>query len=497
VRTAAARVHVPLVGALLVVATLAATTRTAITGSGSRIVAVLIGVVAIALLHRQLLRWSALVGVLVGVIFFIPVDRYTFPVNLPFQLEPYRVLAAFIIIGWLTSLLIDPRVKLRATGYEGPLAAFVAIAVISLVLNPDRVRAAGSVCEKSLMFFMTFLLVIFVVKSVVKTTRELDVLVKVIVAGGAVVALAATYESRTHYNVFNHLTSWLPFLRLGAIPFANGVDLTGMSRGGDVRAYASAQHPIAAGALFAMLVPLGFYLVKSHKRWYWWLCTALLMIGVFATVSRTGFMMLIAAFVVLVSIRPRELKRYWPALIPAVAVIHFAVPGTLGSVVQAFFPKGGLLAQEHKNAVGSGRLATLWPVLRTEFAPNPVFGEGFMTRVTVPAPGVPANGPIMDDQWANILVQTGILGAVALAWFFVRAVRLALRRARSDTGDDAVRAAAFAASIAAYAFGMLTFDAFTFTQVTFVAFILLALNTVAVGSTYPARVVLRAVPSPA
>ena len=49
----------------------------------------------------------------------------------------------------------------------------------------------------------------------------------------------------------------------------------------------------------------------------------------------------------------------------------------------SFFPQGGLIQQQANTPVGSGRVATLGPVLRKEFLPNPMFGEGFATRVTV------------------------------------------------------------------------------------------------------------------
>ena len=226
----------------------------AVLGSvASKVVPVAVVVMALAFVNRSFLRWRSLLAALIVVIFFIPIGRYSLPASLPIQLEPYRLLAALIIVGWLTSLLIDPRVRLRATGYEAPLGLFLFACIASLVLNPERITAAGSVLDKSLMFFASFLFVVYVVGSVARRSADIDRLLKVAVACGAVVAISAVVESRTHYNVFNHLSKVIPILRLGQIPFANGHDPTGMSRGGDVRAYASAEHPIALGAVLAML----------------------------------------------------------------------------------------------------------------------------------------------------------------------------------------------------------------------------------------------------
>jgi polysaccharide biosynthesis protein PslJ len=430
----------------------------------------------LAATHKSVLRWRSLFMLLIAVILFIPIRRYILPASLPFQLEPYRLLVAFIAFGWLTSLLIDPRVSIRSTGYELPLAVFLGAAVMSLVLNPDRVSEVAPVLTKALMFFVSYLVVMYIVPSVIRTLSDIDKLLKVLVAGGAVVAVSAVYESRTGYNVFDHLSKVLPFLKIGAIPFADGEDPTGTSRGGTDRAYASAQHPIALGAAFAILLPLGPYLYRRTTNRLWLVATALLLVGVFTTVSRTGFVMVITSLIVFLVLRGRQVRRYWPALIPALAVIHFAVPGTLGSVVNAFFPKGGLVAQEHKNAVGSGRLATLGPVLSTEFAPRPLFGDGFETRVIKDDGAVKANAPILDDQWAGVLVEVGIVGALGLLWFFARIIRRLGSRGRADESDEAWLAVALCAAITAYVVGMFTYDAFSFIQVTFLSFILLGLS---------------------
>ena len=52
--------------------------------------------------------------------------------------------------------------------------------------------------------------------------------------------------------------------------------------------------------------------------------------------------------------------------------------------------------------------------------------------------------------------------------------------AKRDASADGWLAAALAAAIGSYALGMLTFDAFAFTQVTFLAFVLIGISGVAV-----------------
>src|SRR5687767_15777608 len=55
---------------------------------------------AAVLVRRPYIRWETILVVLVLVILFIPIRRYTMPGDLPFQLEPYRVLVALVLAGW-------------------------------------------------------------------------------------------------------------------------------------------------------------------------------------------------------------------------------------------------------------------------------------------------------------------------------------------------------------------------------------------------------------
>ena len=60
----------------------------------------------------------------------------------------------------------------------------------------------------------------------------------------------------------------------------------------------------------------------------------------------------IIVILVFLWLRPRETKRLWPALLPLLVVTHFAAPGTLGSIKAAFFPHGGIVAQQQRTGLG-------------------------------------------------------------------------------------------------------------------------------------------------
>jgi polysaccharide biosynthesis protein PslJ len=424
-----------------------------------------------ALWYRTLLRWPVLLAVTILVIFFVPIKRYTLPGSLPFDLEPYRLIVTVVIAGWLASLLIDPRVRLRRSGLEAPALLVLFAAVASVVVNPGRVSSLGVQDEvvKGITFLASYFLLFYLVVGVVRTRPQVELLVKVLVAGGAVVAFFGVIESRTGYNIFEHLGNVLPFLKDGEIRTGE-ID----TRGGNLRVYGSSQSPIALGAAFDMLIPLAIYLAWQTRRWPWAVAGILLTIGSLATLTRTSVVMLIPLALVFLWLRPSQTRRLWPLLIPVVCAAYFAVPGTIGTIRGAFFPEGGLIAEQsrHAGAGGSGRIADLDPALE-EWESRPVLGQGFATRQTGREN---RQNHILDNQWLKTLLETGVVGAFAWFWLFARFTRRLGREAKCDLGERGFLLVALTASVVAFAVGMFFYDAFSFIQVTFLLFFLLALG---------------------
>jgi hypothetical protein len=459
----------PVVPITIILGSLAFLTLSIVAGLPVKVVAPIIClVILLAATYRVALSWTSLVSLVIGVILFIPIRRYVLPINLPFNLEPYRFVVMLIAAGWLVSLLVDPRVRTRSTGFRAPLLLFTFAALGSIVANPSLVASVGAHVIKQLSYFASFVIVVALIVSVVRTHAQLDAVVKVIVGCGSVVAFFALVQAKTGYNVFDHLTTFLPFLKVGYIPQSP-------PRGGRLRAYASAQHAIELGAMLVMLVPLAGYLVRRTAKKRWVGCIALLLMGALASLSRTSMLMLVVVVVTFLFLRPKQVRRLWPALIPLLAAVHIALPGTIGTLKDSFFPKGGLVAEQTRGGVGSGRVASLGPALE-RFKREPVLGQGFGTRITE---GVGANAPILDDQWLSTLVETGVVGFVAWLWVILRAIKRFGGAARRDRGDLGWLLASITAAVAALGVAMATFDAFGFTQVTLVLFIELALGTVA------------------
>jgi O-antigen ligase len=188
-------------------------------------------------------------------------------------------------------------------------------------------------------------------------------------------------------------------------------------------------------------------------------------------------MMLVVAVLVFLWLRPRDTIRLWPAAVVALIIIKVALPGTLGAIKHSFEPPGGLIAEQESmpGELGSGRLADLGPGI-AEWSRQPLFGQGYGTRIVDLEPA-----SILDNQWLGTLLETGALGLAAWFWFFVQVVRRFGKEAKRDATERGRLLASLTAAVAAYAVGMLTYDAFSFIQVTFVLFTIVGLGSAALA----------------
>src|SRR5438270_589543 len=150
--------------------------------------------------HRFLLAWRSLLTLIVATILFIPIKRYTLPAGLPFNLEFYRVVVAGVVLIWVLALLADPRIALRKSGLEAPIFFFVIAISLSLIANRSRVVPLESTVIKAVTFFLSYLLVFYLVVSVARRARDIDFLVQILVVGGAILGFFAIVESATSYN---------------------------------------------------------------------------------------------------------------------------------------------------------------------------------------------------------------------------------------------------------------------------------------------------------
>lgn len=454
---------------LLVITGLLLASASVALGRGATVVTVAVAGGLAFVAWRDKLGWPQAAAGLIAVGLFIPMARFTLPLG-PFALSAYHIAAALVLACWAAALLVDPDVRLRRTPFDVPIAILVAAVLGSIAVNPARVEGLGTPVLKAVTFFFGFVLIYYCFNSIIRRGETVAALTKLIVAGAAAISALAIVEQRTGVNVFDRIGSAIPVLRFGGEAEAARFGLT--------RAVGSASHPIEMGVILAMVLPLGLALSFSRSR-YWAIPTAVVVIGVMASVSRTPVVVCAAVGLVLLWLQPKDFKRLLPLLVALVPVVAIALPGSMATVRNLFFPKGGLVAEHERLApeadplLAGGRVRLLGPSL-DEAGRTPLLGQGFGTRQTGFANPL-RNAPILDNQWLGTLLETGIVGVLGwLAVISVAARRLA-SASRRRAGPDGWLAAGFAASIVGFGVAMFTFDALAFSEVSMVFWIVFAL----------------------
>ena len=297
--------------------------------------------------------------------------------------------------------------------------------------------------------------------------QDVETFLRVLVVGTAVLAALGVVEWQTGHNVFAHLDKHIPFIT----PGPSQLDTF---RAGVNRAYGSAQHPIAFGAALVLVLPIAAVFAFRRRTAIWFVCAGLIVMGSFASVSRTSVVMLLVAAAVLAALRPSA-RQALPYLLPLMVAIQIALPGSFSTMRELFQPKGGLVEQQANQNVGSGRVASFGPAI-DEASHHPFFGRGFGTRIVGDDPR--ANSFILDDEWLSTTLEIGLVGVFAWAWIYLRFCSNAMRVARQGDDDRHWLLAGLAASVASFAVGMLFFDAFAFIQATILMIMLLGCGAV-------------------
>ncbi len=426
------------------------------------------------------LEWRWLVGFFLLVVLFVPPRRYEVPAGLPFELDPYRLVVAGLLVVWFLAALSDDGMRLRRSGLVGPLLIFGLGVVGSLALNPGRASAYEASVAKSLSVLVGFFLVFFLLVNVLRTRSACETALGVLVLGGAILAVLAIVERKSGWSPFNELSRYVPLIQPSVSADPATIGYVAEWRG--IRALGSAEHPIALGALLAMLAPIAAALVVLKRQWIWMVCLALIVMGSFASNSRTPVLMLFAWALLFTALRWADAKRFIPLALVAFALIHVAMPGALGTLRASLDPSLVVAEQSSKpdSQVAAGRIADLGPSFE-EFLQKPAFGYGFGTRITV---GPQANTRLLDNQWLGTLLDTGLVGVIGFGWLLGRYI-VRMSSASRRSGGDGVVLAALASAVFAYAVGMLTYDALSFTQVSLVLFVLLAIGSALVLAADP------------
>ena len=260
--------------------------------------------------------------------------------------------------------------------------------------------------------------------------------------GVAVVAALAIVQGATGQL-------WVDRLSLPGLEQIGGALELG-SRGQMARPSGTATHSIELGAVLAMAFPLVVAVARVRRQARWWLVLAVAFGALLLVLSRTA---LIAAVVGMLVLAPGWSRRARLAAAvvagAGLAAAFVLVPGLIGTLRGMFMlASGDPSVQSRTESYGiAGRFV----------AENPLLGHGYGTFLP--------KYWILDNFYLQFLVETGLVGLLALTGLLAVALHSSRRATRlvSSTADAELARGAGAA-VAAGAVALVFFDALSFPQ---------------------------------
>lgn len=335
------------------------------------------------------------------------------------------------------------------------VGASVMLSYVAAFFGP-RSEVETRAADRGLVWSIALLGVGLLAADGIDTRERLDRVLRVLVGGSAVLAVTGILQFFTGIDPATELD--LPIL-------VELNDLGGILERADFRRVAgTSSHPIEFGVVLAMMIPLALHYLHveqdPRRRRRWWLRLALLSTGVPMSLSRSAFLVLVPAGVILLAgwdwPRRRQMIAYGAVFAVAMKA---AVPGLLGTIRSLFLNAGNdpSVAGRTRDYALVGRL----------FDEAPVLGRGFRTFV-------PESYFFLDNQYLMSIIETGIVGAVALAVLLLTGLHLA-RVTRVRSVDPVTRdlALSLGAAIFGAVLSFATFDALSFPQAALTTFLLI------------------------
>lgn len=235
------------------------------------------------------------------------------------------------------------------------------------------------------------------------------------------------------------------------IPGLRVVEFEVFQRGGFIRPSGTATHPIEFGIILAMMLPFALhsaYLGRGRNLLTRWFPALVLGVSIALTFSRSAYISVaVAVLILLIGWPGRRRISFAVGLVVLCAMLFAAVPRLFGTI--------GSLFRNVGNDPSIASRTDSYDLAFEFIFQSPWFGRGLGTFLP--------KYRIFDNQYLVLLVSVGVLGTAAVVILFFTGIRASLLAARGDA-DAGTRdlGLTIAASIAAGAVSLATFDAFAF-----------------------------------
>ncbi|MDX6653691.1 MAG: hypothetical protein QOH18_392 [Solirubrobacterales bacterium] len=406
-------------------------------------------------------------------IFLVPVDAVHLKVNLPFSSDYDRFFIVVIALVWLGGVILrrrSGRLQLRPRGWAAAMIIFFGLAVLSIVVNLERITNLGefSTAEKRLAVLIA-MVVVFAIFTVSLRVTELRSFAVLIVILATIASVGVIYQEKTGNNLFYSTASSVlsPIARVDPAPFEASADPAAPGRpliSGPTR------HALSIASLLGMAVPFAIVFAgmtpSPRRRLLWGALASLIVFGALETQRRSGVIVPAVAVIAVFCIRPRRMLSLLPYAVAVAAVGLIISGGSISTITQ--LTNGG------DQASNEGRSSDYTAVV-PDVLTHPALGGGYGTLDSSKSDTY----RILDNEYLGELFQVGLLGLLAFLAVIFTPVVMVRYVARNDNPMRGPPALAAAAGCLAFAVATGLYDIFSFPQAPYLFLFLAAMCTCA------------------
>jgi O-antigen ligase len=415
----------------------------------------------------RLLPW--LIAVFLVMLWLFPFDGIDLRVQLPFDSKLDRALLGVIVLVWAASLLAGGPAapRLRSSRLNRVVLVFVAVAVVSILLNLDRMELLGEadMAIKKLALLLSYVAFFFIVASSVRP-GELRNFTILFVSLASIAALGTIWEYRTDFNAFYEWAGQLlPSGLFKVVP--DRID----PRFERAAVTGPAVHGLAIATMLAIALPFaiaaGLAAKRRKTKLLYLVATAIILTGAVSTIRKTAAVVPVAALVTVFAFRPRELIRLAPVGLVLLIFMHGLAPGAAGQIKSQM---SSLMQRQSTE----GRTSD-YDAIGPDILAHQTFGRGWGSYDA-------ERYRLLDNEYLQLLITTGLIGLAAYLAMIFGVVAVAARPIRSRDPLRAPPALGAAAAAVAFAVATALFDVIAFPQVPYLFFFVGALAVVAASS---------------
>jgi hypothetical protein len=404
-----------------------------------------------------------MLAIFMAILWLVPFDSIQLAISLPIDLKFDRLVLPFIFVTWVLALCAGgpDAPRLRMTSIHLAVAAFVAVAALSVVLDAIDLNQSLELDTslKKLPLLIAYLSIFVMTASVVRRT-EVQAFFKYTLGLAVICALGMIWEYRVGNNLF---FDWSGKLLPGVFQIADGA--TGYDLGGRRVTHGPAAHGLVAVTMLAMAMPIAVVGLIQAKRWstrfLYGAAVGVIMIAVLATQRKTGIIAPVAGVATLAYFRRRELLKLAPLGIALLAVLVIVSPGTVQPVIDQFQP-------DRLGANTVSDRASDYDAVRPDVWTHLAFGRGYGSYQ-------PLGHRILDSEVLVRIVEMGVIGLVTFLLLGISVLVSARATIASRHPAWAPPALAGAAAAVVFLVVALLFDTMSFPQSPYIFLCLAAL----------------------